>query len=91
MHITLIYQSLLQLVPVSVRDVANPNKSFDVAVDADAMVDDLIELVVQHTGLHRDRVRLKLKAKDIRGVFQNFDLDNSGTVDYVSKIDELCS
>ena len=70
----------LQLVPVSVRDVAQPIKSFEVAVDADAMVDDLIELVTQHTGLHRDRVRLKLKAKDIRSVFQKFDLDNSGTV-----------
>jgi hypothetical protein len=32
--------------------------------------------------LQRDRVALKVKAKDIHGVFRKFDLDNSGTVDY---------
>ena len=32
--------------------------------------------------MQRDRVALKVKAKDIHGVFRKFDLDNSGTVDY---------
>ena len=72
----------LQLVQVSIRDVAEPRKSFEVAVDSDAVVDDLIELVVQHTGVKRDCLLLKLKAKDIHAVFRKFDLDSSGTVDY---------
>jgi hypothetical protein len=72
----------LQLVQVSIRDVAEPRKSFEVAVDSDAVVDDLIELVVKHTGVERDLLLLKLKAKDIHAVFRKFDLDGSGTVDY---------
>ena len=52
----------LQLVRVSIHDVAQPSESFEVTVDSDAMVDDLIELVLKHTAVSRDRVALKLKA-----------------------------